>query len=57
MVVDGAVSIAAADLATDLNDPADCHIVATAVQHGARLMTADERVINAEVVATIDATA
>ena len=57
LVVDGAVSIAAADLATELHDPADCHIVATAVQHGARLMTADERIIIAEVVATIDATA
>jgi PIN domain nuclease of toxin-antitoxin system len=57
MVVDGAVSIAAADVATSLHDPADCHIVATAVQHGARLMTADERIISAKVVATIDATA
>lgn len=57
LVVDGAVSIAAADLATDLHDPADCHIVATAVRNGARLMTADERIIDADVVATIDATA
>lgn len=57
IVVDGAASIAAAELASDLQDTADCHIVATAVQHGARLMTADERIINAEVVVTIDARA
>ena len=56
LVVDGAVSISAAHLASELHDPADCHIVATALQHGARLLTADERIISAKVTTTIDAT-
>lgn len=55
IAVDGEMSITASDLAAQLVDPADCHIVASALRTGARLMTVDARIRGAGVVATIDA--
>ena len=37
-----------------LRDPADCIIAATARVHGLRLLTSDQRIIEANVVSTID---
>lgn len=53
--VDGAIAIAASALARQLVDPADCHLVASDLRTGARLMTIDTRIREAGVVATIDA--
>lgn len=53
--VDGEIAIAASELARRLVDPADCHIVASALRSGARVMTVDTRILEAGVVATIDA--
>ena len=41
-------------LAPVLRDPADCVIAATARVHGLRLLTSDPRVLDANVVSTID---
>lgn len=53
--MDGEIAIAASELARRLVDPADCHIVASALRSGARVMTVDTRILEAGVVATIDA--
>ena len=37
-----------------LRDPADCIIAATARVHGLRLLTSDQRILDANVVSTID---
>lgn len=41
-------------LAPVLRDPADCVIAATARVHGLRLLTSDQRLLDANVVSTID---
>ena len=41
-------------LALVLRDPADCIIAATARVHGLRLVTSDQRILAANVVATVD---
>lgn len=43
--LDGTAAIRAARLAAALTDPADCLIAATALAHGARLVTGDSRII------------
>ena len=43
--LDGAVAVRAIDLSDLHDDPADRFIVATALIHGAMLMTADERLL------------
>jgi PIN domain nuclease of toxin-antitoxin system len=43
--LDGAVAVRALDLSGLHDDPADRFIVATALVHGAALMTADERLL------------
>lgn len=44
--LDGAVAVRAVDLSGLHDDPADRFIVATALVHGAALMTADERLLD-----------
>jgi len=44
--LDGAVAVRALDLAGLHDDPADRFIVATALVHGASLLTADERLLD-----------
>jgi len=44
--LDGAVAIRALDLAGLHEDPADRFIVATALEHGAALVTADDRLLD-----------
>lgn len=44
--LDGAVAVRALDLSGLHDDPADRFIVATALVHGATLMTADERLLD-----------
>lgn len=44
--LDGAVAVRALDLSGLHDDPADRFIVATALVHGAALMTADERLLD-----------
>ena len=44
--LDGMVAVRALDLASLHEDPADRFIVATALLHGAALMTADERLLD-----------
>lgn len=44
--LDGAVAVRALELAGLHEDPADRFIVATALAHGAALMTADERLLD-----------
>lgn len=44
--LDGAVAVRALDLSGLHDDPADRFIVATALVHGAALMTADERLVD-----------
>lgn len=46
LALDGAVAVRALDLAGLHDDPADRFIVATALVHGAGLMTADERLLD-----------
>ena len=53
--VGGDVALQAAALAPVLIDPIDCFMAATALAHGATLMTADKRVLDARVVAVLDA--
>ena len=42
------------NLAPVLRDPADCVIAATARIHGLQLLTSDQRILDANVVSTID---
>lgn len=44
--LDGAVAVRALDLSTLPGDPADRFIIATALLHGAALVTADEKLLN-----------
>jgi len=44
--LDGAIAVRALDLSGLHDDPADRFIVATALVHGAALMTADERLLD-----------
>jgi PIN domain nuclease of toxin-antitoxin system len=51
----GDIALAAARLSASLKDPVDCFIAATAMlQHG-KLMTADDRLLDAGVVDVLDA--
>lgn len=53
--ITGEIALAAARLASSIKDPADCLIAASViVQHG-RLMTADDRLLDAGVVDVLDA--
>jgi PIN domain nuclease of toxin-antitoxin system len=51
----GDVALAAARLGASLKDPADCFIAATALLHHGKLMTADDRLLDAGVVDVLDA--
>ena len=51
----GEVALQAAALAAALIDPIDCFVAATALAHGATLMTADTRVLESRVVDVVDA--
>lgn len=53
--VGGDVALHAAALAPALVDPVDCIVAATAVAHGATLVTADTRLLEAGVVDVVDA--
>ncbi len=53
--VGGDVALQAAAFAPVLIDPVDCFMAATALIHGATLMTADTRVLDAGVVDVLDA--
>jgi PIN domain nuclease of toxin-antitoxin system len=55
LTLSGAIALQAADLAPALVDPVDCFVAATAIAHGAALMTADTRLFDAGVVDVIDA--
>lgn len=51
--IDGVVAMTAARLAMH-GDPGDCFIVATALTHGATLMTADAKIRSLKSVQTVD---
>lgn len=53
--VSGDVALQAAALAGALADPVDCVVAATALVHGATLVTADARLLDARVVDVADA--
>ena len=53
--VGGEVALRAAALAPVLVDPVDCFVAATALTHGATLMTADARLLESRVVDVLDA--
>ena len=55
LAVGGEVALQAAALAPKLVDPVDCFLAATALTHGATLMTADERLLESRVVDVLDA--
>jgi len=55
LVVDGEVALHAATLAPALVDPVDCFVAATALAHGATLLTADTRLLESRVVDVVDA--
>ena len=55
LAVGGEVALQAAALAPELVDPVDCFLAATALTHGATLMTADERLLESRVVDVLDA--
>jgi PIN domain nuclease of toxin-antitoxin system len=55
LAMDGEVAIRASDLARVLLDPVDCFLAATALIHGAALMTADTRLLESRVVDVLDA--
>ena len=46
LALNGAIALRALDLSRLHNDPADRFIVATALAHGAALMTADEKLLD-----------
>jgi PIN domain nuclease of toxin-antitoxin system len=49
-----AVAKESALLRNKLRDPADCVIVATARVHGLRLLTSDQRIIESNLVSTVE---
>ena len=53
--IDGEIAVQAASLAAVLMDPVDCFVTATALTHGATLMTADTRLLASRAVAVVDA--
>ena len=55
LAVGGEVALQAAALAPMLVDPVDCFVAATALTHGATLMTADTRLLESRVVDVLDA--
>ena len=55
LAVGGEVALQAAALAPVLVDPVDCFVAATALKHGATLMTADTRLLESRVVDALDA--
>ena len=55
LAVGGAVALQAAALAPMLVDSVDCFVAATALTHGATLMTADARLLESRVVDVLDA--
>ena len=55
LAVGGEVALQAAALAPVLVDPVDCFVAATALTHGAILMTADTRLLESRVVDVLDA--
>ena len=55
LAVGGEVALQAAALAPVLVDPVDCFVAATALTHGATLMTADTRLLESRLVAVLDA--
>ena len=55
LAVGGEVALQAAALAPVLVDPVECFVAATALVHGATLMTADTRVLESRAVDVLDA--
>ena len=55
LAVGGEVALQAAALAPVVVDPVDCFVAATALTHGATLMTADTRLLEARAVHVLDA--
>jgi PIN domain nuclease of toxin-antitoxin system len=55
LAVGGDVALQAAALAPMLVDPVDCFVAATALTHGATLMTADTRLLESGAVQVLDA--
>ena len=55
LALGGEVALQAATLAPVLVDPVDCFVAATALTHGATLMTADTRLLASRVVDVLDA--
>ena len=53
--IGGEIALQAAELAPKLVDPVDCFMAATARAHGATLMTADARLLEARIVDVLDA--
>ena len=55
LAIGGEVALQAAVLAPVLIDPVDCFVAATALTHGATLMTADTRLLESRAVNVLDA--
>ena len=55
LAVSGEIALQAAALAPVLVDPVDCPVVATALTHGATLMTADARLLKSRAVRVLNA--
>lgn len=55
LAIGGEVALRAAALAPILVDPADCFIAATALAHGASVMTGDSRILESRAVHVLDA--
>ena len=55
LAIGGEIALQAAALASVLVDPVDCFMAATALAHGATLMTADTRLLKARAVDVLDA--
>jgi PIN domain nuclease of toxin-antitoxin system len=55
LAVGGEEALHAATLAPVLIDPVDCFVAATALTHGAALLTADTRLLESRVVDVVDA--